>query len=750
MRALRILAWECFGPYSYSLSISPPKSKDHVLSRCKHRLDGRWPELESELLDLICGAVSSTGVSVCGFIDGLDEYKGHLGKLVALLQEVQERTSSKLCLASRPEPELRYHLHECPSFAMQDYNHGTIAAYIEAATVGMNKFVHSQQLRDVITDIVMNNANGVILWAVFAVDEAIKASLCGCTLAETRKRLELFPQELFAVYGRIWNSLTVEDQQLAAVMFFVIEKWDSSFDRTVGSIALSSCHFTVLTRSIIQRLDTNFKADPDYTELNFRLKAHALLSGLIEGFGESNNVRLAHKSVQSFLHRSPVYIEWTSRIAEVVNADVLGPRFFIDVTLVVCDTLIPESASFWRTVQDLGDKPLLYRFLNHVTSHLEKLSRRKPLDCVAETLHCAREYIAYVGSNGFDLRHPPYFHLLDQASLTGLVVSVSQSWLIRDYMIPFYLHTSRELGSLYFPRYAGLEVLEEKLSVTTEGRSRIDTSGCFNDHPELLYLSRYALSHAFTAILNTGEGLSKSDCEVLFRNVLAEWRRVSGFHRETEARKRIVTPILDQLPWQACFATLISYPAVVDTADIIKDNGQCEAFVVKSSLWWPSKDIHTLCLWAWTGDPEVSQHDSLDALLDAGISLNDDVSVEGNVLHALFTYNPWLLVRSMDEWRFPGYPINDLMPILLLPYGHFSKSKFMAAVSKGADMHACGRKGTVRQAAESLIASMEAVPDKGKEYWQKAVAEVKEVIAYIDSAPILSATNGSSRSIVGL
>lgn len=76
----------------------------------------------------------------------------------------------------------------------------------------------------------------------------------------------------------------------------------------------------------------------------------------------------------------------------------------------------------------------------------------------------------------------------------------------------------------------------------------------------------------------------------------------------------------------------------------------------------------------------------------------------------------------------------------------------MAAVSRGADIHACGPNGSVRQAAERLLVSMDIDPDKkyGWNSWKEIMAEIKETIAYIDSASISSATNESPGSIAVL
>lgn len=110
---------------------------------------------------------------------------------------------------------------------------------------------------------------------------------------------------------------------------------------------------------------------------------------------------------------------------------------------------------------------------------------------------------------------------------------------------------------------------------------------------------------------------------------------------------------------------------------------------------------------------------------------------EGNVLHALCKFDP------CSRFRRPGrrYSVHELLPFARNSYCHVSKDKFMAAIYRGADIHARGLHGTVRQAAECFVATGEKSLSKTDVHLMKGTSlTVKEATSYIDSAPTFDAT----------
>lgn len=525
--------------------------KYYISQRCQHRLDGNWPGLESELLDLICGAMSSTATSLCAFVDGLDEYEGSLGHLLSLLQEIQTRSSVKLCLASRPETELRYRLRECPTFAMQDYNHSTITAYIEAATVEISRFVPVEQLQHILFEEVLANADGVILWAIFAVDEAIKASLCGCTFIQVRQRLQSYPQELFSVYRRIWNGLAADDQRLAAVVFFIIEHWAPSFTNCYDDLTLRSCHLTVLTRSIVRKLDPSYEIEPDYTELHFRLRLHSLLSGLIEFAEPDNTVKIAHKSVRSFMYQSSSFLEWMSKISQTTHVNVLGPKFFLDTLIVACDSLVPDPAGFLNSVNFIIRRDIFHKRYGQdiIREHFHGLQRRMQLDCAVEIINLVVDYFA-----SEDNWRNSFANNFDQAEPARLLISVSQTWLITDYLLPSWFLGEQWPYPIGFPQYSVVMRHHPNHASTELENPTVETSEFFKSNPGMLYLAGWSYGYAFLAILREAR-LKDVDYVYLIRVIFSWWDTTVG--KIPDSQQQILTAIMPRLPYQARLFCLI-------------------------------------------------------------------------------------------------------------------------------------------------------------------------------------------------
>jgi len=83
-------------------------------------------------IDNLAHAVRLSGINVCAFIDGLDEYEGDLIDLCSVIEVITTRTDMKLCLASRPELALEDMLDslKCQTITLQHHNDPAIAACV--------------------------------------------------------------------------------------------------------------------------------------------------------------------------------------------------------------------------------------------------------------------------------------------------------------------------------------------------------------------------------------------------------------------------------------------------------------------------------------------------------------------------------------------------------------------------------------------------------------------------------------------
>lgn len=180
-------------------------------------LSDDWNKNERELLNIICESVEAINVNICAFIDGLDEYKGRVRELGACLIELQERTKIKLMLASRPESRLETIMLGIPLMLMQEYNVPTIRAYIDTARELLQPFEASRL--ESLWRKVEQEAEGVILWAKFVVDELIDLTETEATTKELHEAFHSYPTDLQGVYSRIFRRLPAQHVMHAAIAF---------------------------------------------------------------------------------------------------------------------------------------------------------------------------------------------------------------------------------------------------------------------------------------------------------------------------------------------------------------------------------------------------------------------------------------------------------------------------------------------------------------------------------------------------
>ena len=156
---------------------------------------------------------------ICILVDGLDEYQDNKWDLAHFLREMAS-SRVKLCVASRPDPVLNIAFEHLPTIKMQEWN-----------TPGIDKMVNLSIRRDVaesgfyndnevvqLAEEISKKAQGVFLWACFAVNELRDGWSRGLDLAELQMRLEKVPEELEDIYARIFRQLEPKQKQEAAYL----------------------------------------------------------------------------------------------------------------------------------------------------------------------------------------------------------------------------------------------------------------------------------------------------------------------------------------------------------------------------------------------------------------------------------------------------------------------------------------------------------------------------------------------------
>ncbi|KAK1238167.1 hypothetical protein MKX08_002746 [Trichoderma sp. CBMAI-0020] len=147
------------------------------------------------------------------FFDALDEFDGHLDKVIGFLKSLVEKpdkssTRVKVCFSSRPWEKLKDHFDSCPGFGVQDCTKADIEQYATGslACLGANNL--SEVVK--IVPSIIARANGVFLWVKLAVRElsGIAKSPGEDLFGKLEKKLEELPTDLSEFYTHIIERIS--------------------------------------------------------------------------------------------------------------------------------------------------------------------------------------------------------------------------------------------------------------------------------------------------------------------------------------------------------------------------------------------------------------------------------------------------------------------------------------------------------------------------------------------------------------
>ena len=162
-----------------------------------------------DALELI-GRESTNEVSVCLFVDALDEHYGNHRELILMLRSIAQLTNNpafrvRLALAGRPENVFKTAFQGCPGFSIHEHTTDDIRHYaedrIQAEMPRGLSIEYEEALKNLVESIV-RKAQGVFLWVRLVVGEIIEGICEGDTMEELTSSLLTIPTELGELYKR--------------------------------------------------------------------------------------------------------------------------------------------------------------------------------------------------------------------------------------------------------------------------------------------------------------------------------------------------------------------------------------------------------------------------------------------------------------------------------------------------------------------------------------------------------------------
>ena len=275
-----------------------PSSEDEL-----HRLEEQFGDYKpatwtsSVLKEAFVNVLRQITVNMCILVDGLDEFSGNMHELMMLFHKIPSRTNTghlvKICLASRPHPVIAMALGDWPGLQMQSHNTKAIEQY--ASTTMENLGVAANERRRFSADIA-KKAEGVFLWARFAVKEIIDGCAEGEDMNESYQRLEALPSDMEELYAYIFKRMSSKDHDEAQLMFQLVCFAQETDD--VDSINLRQLKEAV---AIAQNNITGFSQHDSVEGLErFRKRVKAKSGGLLEEIFYERNFEVRYKNYNIF------------------------------------------------------------------------------------------------------------------------------------------------------------------------------------------------------------------------------------------------------------------------------------------------------------------------------------------------------------------------------------------------------------------------------------------------------------------
>jgi hypothetical protein len=164
----------------------------------------------SELKRAISSAINLQPKSLCIFIDGLDEFLDPDGPepLLQTLRWLGKNYKVKLCVSSRPEPQLHNRLHQFPNLRLQDLTRPEMQDFVERR---FSDFKITGELRKDLSDALLDKAQGSFLWVHLALRSLVNGIRNGDNENFLEERLRTMPGELNDLYADMWKRLNGDE-----------------------------------------------------------------------------------------------------------------------------------------------------------------------------------------------------------------------------------------------------------------------------------------------------------------------------------------------------------------------------------------------------------------------------------------------------------------------------------------------------------------------------------------------------------
>ncbi|KAL8902357.1 MAG: hypothetical protein Q9207_004760 [Kuettlingeria erythrocarpa] len=156
-------------------------------------------------------------ISVCAFIDGLDEFIGDEDTLLDIVRSFSKTPRCKICVSSRPAQVFRHEFQLCPKLRVQDLDRQDIERMID-----------------------QRETSGVFLWLDLVIKDLIKELKNEDTFEELQSRIDRTPETFYGMYARsLTNSGPLYLETGLSYLRVLLTAVELGTDITLQSLALA-------------------------------------------------------------------------------------------------------------------------------------------------------------------------------------------------------------------------------------------------------------------------------------------------------------------------------------------------------------------------------------------------------------------------------------------------------------------------------------------------------------------------------
>lgn len=251
-----------------------------------------WLRRELEETFTLIMAQAVTEVSICLFLDALDEYDGDPESVASFLRSVvavpsNSKTRVKVCFSSRLYNVFIDEFGNVPGFKIHEHTKEDIEQVI-AGRMSMSQSIKDilalgdvkarWQFEDVKRELV-HRAEGVFLWLRFALDNILRTHREGGTMADILQLVSSLPDELDQFYELILENVPQHHRWESYVMLETVLRYDGELKAEELSGVLACSTITTL-KGTSKKFPFPTSADAAESQLARRLRSRC--GGLLE------------------------------------------------------------------------------------------------------------------------------------------------------------------------------------------------------------------------------------------------------------------------------------------------------------------------------------------------------------------------------------------------------------------------------------------------------------------------------------